>query len=99
MKLHAIQGRRLTSPVAKRGSDAFDLYQLLLHLDADGSLRAALVDAPSALRQAVRAATQAVLIDAAARTRGWLSSVFDQTTPITAEQLRYLAQPVVDVLV
>jgi Nucleotidyl transferase AbiEii toxin, Type IV TA system len=74
MKLHAIQDRRATSRPEKRSSDALDLYRLLLQLDADGSLRAALSTGPAPLRRAVRVAVQRVLIDDAARTRGWLSA-------------------------
>jgi predicted nucleotidyltransferase len=98
MKLHAIQDRRPTSRPEKRSSDALDLYRLLLQLDADGSLRADLASAPSPLRYAVRAATQRVLIDDAARTRGWLSASDDQAGQVTADELRYLARPVVDAL-
>lgn len=98
MKLHAIQDRRATSRTEKRSSDALDLYSLLLKLDADGSIRAALVSAPAPLRHSVRIATQRMLIDAAARTRGWLSASDDQSGPVTADELRYLAQPVVDTL-
>ena len=98
MKLHAIQDRRPTSRPEKRSSDALDLYRLLLQLDVDGSLRSDLASAPTPLRYAVRAATQRVLIDDAARTRGWLSASDDQAGPVTADELRYLARPVVDAL-
>jgi hypothetical protein len=98
MKLHAIQDRRTTSRPEKRGSDALDLYRLLLELDADGSLRVDLGGAPAPLRRAVRTAAQRVLIDDASRTRGWMSAVGDQTGRVTADELRYLAQPVVDAL-
>jgi predicted nucleotidyltransferase len=74
MKLHAIQDRRPASRPEKRGSDALDLYRLLLELDADGSLRAALANAPASLRRAIRAAAQKVLIDGAVRTRGFWSA-------------------------
>jgi predicted nucleotidyltransferase len=98
MKLHAIQDRRPTSRLEKRGSDALDLYRLMLERDADGSLRSALTGAPAPLRYAARVAAQKVLIDGAARTRGWLSAVGNQTGRVTADELRYLAQPVVDAL-
>ncbi len=98
MKLHAIQDRRPTSRPEKRSSDALDLYRLLLQLDADGSVRADLAVAPGPLRRAVRAAAQRVLIDDAARTRGWFSASHDQSGPVTADELRFLAQPVVDAL-
>jgi hypothetical protein len=98
MKLHAIQDRRPTSRPEKRSSDALDLYRLLLQLDGGGSLRADLASAPTSLRHAVRGAAQKVLIDDAARTRGWLWASDDQAGPVTADELRYLAQPVVDAL-
>ena len=98
MKLHTIQDRRPTSRPEKRSSDAIDLYRLLLQLDTYGSLRTDLATAPSILRHAVRAATQRVLIDDAARTRGWLSASDDQAGPVTADELRYLARPVVNAL-
>jgi predicted nucleotidyltransferase len=98
MKLHAIQDRRPTIYPEKRGSDALDLYRLLLELDADGSLRAGLAGAPAPLRRAARAAAQKVLIDGAIRTRRFMSALSDQTGRVTADELRYLAQPVVDAL-
>ena len=98
MKLHAIQDRRATSRPEKRSSDALDLYRLLLQLDAGGSLRTALSTGPAPLRRAVRSAAQKVLIDDATRTRAWLSVSDDQSGPVTADELRYLAQPVVDAL-
>ena len=97
MKLHAIQDRS-ASRSQKRSSDALDLYRLLLQLDADGSIHADLASAPDALRSAVRAATQWVLIDDATRTRGWLSASDDLIGRVSADELRYLAQPVVDAL-
>jgi len=38
------------------------------------------------------------LIDDAARSRGWLSASDDEAGPVTADELRYLARPVVDAL-
>jgi hypothetical protein len=97
MKLHAIQDRRSTSRPEKRSSDALDLYRLLLQLDADGSVRSELASAPASLRLAVAAAAQRVLVDGAARTRSWLSAS-DDIGQVTADELRYLARPVVDAL-
>ena len=95
MKLHAIQDRRATSRMEKRGSDAMDLYRLLLDLDADGSLRSDLAVAPAPLRYAVRVAAQNILIDNSARTRGWMLSANDFHGQVSAEELRALADPVV----
>ncbi len=97
MKLHAIQDRSASRP-EKRSSDALDLYRLLLQLDADGAIRAELATAPSTLQRAVRAATQRVLIDDAARTRGWLAASDDLTGRVSADELRYLARPVIDAM-
>jgi Nucleotidyl transferase AbiEii toxin, Type IV TA system len=97
MKLHAIQDRSASRP-EKRSSDALDLYRLLLELDADGSIRAALASAPDSLRVAVRSAIQEVLIDRASKTKVWLSASDDPFGPVSADELRYLAQPVVDAL-
>jgi hypothetical protein len=98
MKLHAIQDRRPASRPEKRGSDALDLYRLLLELDADDSLRAALANTPAPLRRVVRAAAQKVMIDGAVRTRGFMAAVSYQTGRVTADELRYLTQPVMDAL-
>jgi hypothetical protein len=95
MKLHAIQDRRATNRMEKRGSDAMDLYRLLLDLDADGSLRAALAGAPEPLRSAVRSATQDILVDNASRTRGWMKASHAFEGELTSEELRALASPIV----
>jgi hypothetical protein len=41
---------------------------------------------------------QKVLIDDAVRTRGWLSASDDLQGRVSADELRYLARPVVDTL-
>lgn len=48
MKLHAIRQRR-GATVAKRGSDAYDMYRLLSVRDLDGSIATALAHAPAGL--------------------------------------------------
>jgi hypothetical protein len=48
MKLNAIRQRRGATAI-KRGSDAYDMYQLLARLDVDGNIATALVQAPAGL--------------------------------------------------
>jgi hypothetical protein len=94
MKLHAIQTRS-ASGADKRSGDAWDLYRLLLDLDAGGVVRAQLAAAPSRLRQLVAEATNRVLGSGANRTVGWLRGGGDQMASVTAEELRYLAEPLI----
>src|SRR6185437_2690456 len=94
MKLHAIQTRSAVG-AAKRSGDAWDLYRLLLDLDAGGLVRAQLTAAPSRLRHLVAEATDHVLGSGANRTVGWLRAGDDQMASVTAEELRYLADPLI----
>jgi hypothetical protein len=98
MKLGAIQGRRLGAGQDKRAGDAWDLYRLLTDLDGDRAIRNALMAAPLPLRHAVRDAVAKVLIDGANRTRGWLRAGDDRMAAVTAEEIRYVAQPLLDAL-
>lgn len=98
MKLHAIQDRRPSGGVDKRAGDAWDLYRLLTDLDADAAIRTALASGPPPLRTAVRQAAQAVLVDGATRTRSWLRAGDARMSAITAEELRFLAEPLVAAL-
>ena len=98
MKLHAIQDRRPSGGMDKRAGDAWDLYRLLTDLDADASIRTALSAAPLPLRAAVREAAQAVLVDGATRTRSWLRSGDARMAAVTAEEIRFLAEPLVAAL-
>jgi hypothetical protein len=98
MKLHAIQDRRAAAGRDKRSGDAWDLYRLLTDLDHDGGIRRDLAAGPSPLRTAVRAALETVLVRNATRTKGWLAAGDDQMAAVTADELRYLAGPVIDAL-
>jgi len=97
MKLHAIQTRSPAS-LHKRGGDAWDLYRLLVDLDGSGDVRGDLASAPPLMRRLLIEAVQRVLIDGAARTVGWLRVSDVATGPVSAEELRFLAAPLVDAL-
>jgi hypothetical protein len=94
MKLHAIQTRSATS-ADKRSADAWDLYRLLLDLDAGAMVGGQLAAAPSRLRQLVAEAANHVLGSGANRTVGWLRGGDDQMASVTADELRYLAKPLI----
>ena len=98
MKLHAIEDRRATSGQDKRAGDAWDMYRLLVDLDADGSVRAALAVASPTLRSLVRETAERVLVVDAARTRGWLRAGDDTMGAVSAEDLRSVGQPLVAAL-
>ena len=74
------------------------MYRLLLDLDADGSVRAALAAAPSDLRALVRDAAERVLVADATRTRGWMRAGDDDMAAVTADDLRHVGQPLLDAL-
>lgn len=94
MKLHAVQTRSATG-AAKRSGDAWDLYRLLLDLDAGSVVRGQLATAPPGLRQLVAAAADRVLGRGANRTVGWLHVGDDEMASVTADELRYLAEPLI----
>ena len=96
MKLHTIEDRRGNSAL-KRASDAWDLYRLV-DLDRDGSLRSALAAAPDPLPQLVRSAAELVLVSEAARTRSWLSQGDAVMASVRADDLRFVAEPLVAAL-
>jgi hypothetical protein len=49
MKLHAIEDRSDTAGQHKRAGDAWDIYRILVDLDADGSVREGFVLASATL--------------------------------------------------
>lgn len=97
MKLHAIEGRS-TAGLDKRAGDAWDLYRILVDLDADGAVRAELRGAPVPLRDLVAAAADRVLATGAARTRGWMRTGDDVVAAVTADELRFVGQALLDAL-
>lgn len=94
MKLHAIQTRS-SSGRDKRAGDAWDLYRLLVDLDADGAVRAELRSASTPLRRLIIEAFDRVLVAGAARTSGWLRAGDDQMGRVTGAELRYLGETVI----
>lgn len=97
MKLHAIETRRGVGQ-DKRAGDTWDLYRILVDLDADATVRNALATAPPNLKRLIRDATDRILVTGANRARGWLRSGDDQMATVTADDLRFVAQPVIDAL-
>lgn len=97
MKLHAIETRS-SSSLDKRAGDAWDLYRILVDLDAEGDVRRELVAAPPALRSLVASAVDRVLVSGADRTRGWMRSGDDAIATVIAEELRLVARPLRDAL-
>lgn len=97
MKLHAIENRGATSTL-KRAGDAWDMYRLLVDLDADGSVREGLAGSFPELRRLVRDAANRVLVDQADQTRAWLRGGDDVMAAITAADLRYVGRLLVDAL-
>lgn len=92
MKLHAIESRS-TARLDKRAGDAWDLYRILVDLDADGAVRAELLMAPPVMRGLVASAVDRVLVTGAARTRGWMRRGDDAIAAVTADELRFVGRP------
>lgn len=97
MKLHAIESRSAVR-LEKRAGDAWDLYRILGDLDTDGAVRRELLDAPSALRRLVAAAVDRTLVSGADRTRGWMRSGDEVIAAVTADELRFVARPLLQAL-
>jgi hypothetical protein len=98
MKLHAIEDRRSLGGLDKRASDAWDMYRILLDLDAAGSVRDELAALPSALRRVVHSAGERIFVERVVRTIGWMKFGDDRMAAITAEELVALGQPLIDAL-
>jgi hypothetical protein len=98
MKLHAIQ-TRTAAGAPKRAADAWDIYRILVDLDGGGAVRTALATAPGQLRTLVTASAERILDSNAARTRSWLVQGGDDVmASVSAEELRFVAAPLVDAL-
>ena len=97
MKLHAIETRSAGS-LDKRAGDAWDLYRILADLDHDGAVSAAILTAPPALRTMVVDAVDRILVTGAARTHGWMRAGDDVIASVAADELRLVAQPLLDTL-
>lgn len=98
MKLHAIEDRSPSKEQDKRAGDAWDIYRLLIDRDADGTIRAALAGASPTLRHLVADAVDRVLITGATRTRGWLQAGDTTMAAVTADELRFVGQRLLDAL-
>lgn len=99
MKLHAIEDRSPTSRVDKRASDGSDLFQLLVHCDADGALRAELASLGPNLRGLIAGAADRVLMSGAPRTRSWMRSGDTDAAQVTVDELRSVGRPLLEALV
>jgi hypothetical protein len=86
MKLGAIQDRRATGGLDKRGSDAWDMYRLLTDLDI-GVIAAEVRSTVAPLRRALAAAATEILVEHAARTIGWLRSGDAEMASLRADDL------------
>lgn len=86
MKLHAIEDRRPSGGLDKRAGDAWDLYRILLDLDATGAVRDELAAIPLPLRNVVGDATERNVVGD------------ERMAAITAEELQALGTPVVTAL-
>ena len=98
MKLHAIEDRSPTSGIDKRAGDGSDIFQLLVHLDADGRLRSELAGLGPNLRGLVARATDRVLVSGAARTRSWMRSGDAAAAAVTVDELRSVDEPLLAAL-
>lgn len=97
MKLHALGDRRGDSAV-KRAGDAWDIYRLLVDLDGAGAVRSALAAGPAELRRLARKSAAQFFAAEANRTRSWLLQGDDAMGSVTADELRYVAAPLIAAL-
>jgi hypothetical protein len=98
MKLHAIEDRRPSGGLNKRASDAWDLYRILLDLDATGDVRDELAAITMPLRLVIADTAERVLIERAVRTISWMKAGDERMAAVTTEELRALGQLVVATL-
>ena len=79
MKLHAIRQRR-GATLAKRGSDAYDMYRLLSVRDLDGSIATALAHAPAMLGTWSVIQVEELFVNEADRTMLWIRNALASGT-------------------
>lgn len=91
MKLHAVQDRSAAQDV-KRGGDAWDIHQLLVHRNRGGALSGAIAAGPAVLRSAVVEAVTRVLVEGAGQTRAQLRRVSGAAGTVTSAELRQLGE-------
>ena len=90
MKLHAYLDRRIASGVDKRPGDLWDVYNLLLHVNAEAAddLLSGIDRLPAAVLDTIRTH----LIDGAPRARGILRLSDDERyQAVTADEIRHAA--------
>ncbi|HET9692566.1 MAG TPA: hypothetical protein VFP61_15565 [Acidimicrobiales bacterium] len=97
MKLHAVQDRS-ASAADKRAADAWDIYQLLVEHNGQGSISGALLSASTILKELVREAAEHVLVTGAARTVTWMRSGDLSMAAATQEELRFLGERLIEAL-
>lgn len=98
MKLHAIADRSVGfDQRRKRGGDAWDLHQMLTHLDRDGRIREALSTAPTRVRSLVGRALEHRFIAESKLTVTWLREL-DEAADVTVAELEMLARPVLEAI-
>lgn len=87
MKLHAIRQRRDVT-LAKRGSDAYDMYRLLSVRDLDGSIAEALAHAPATLGTWSVIQIEELFVTEADRTLLWIRNALAAgTVSVVADDL------------
>ena len=92
MKLHAIRQRR-GATVAKRGSDAYDMYRLLSVRDLDGSIATALAHAPAALGTWSVIQIEELFVTEADRTLLWIRNALAAgTVSVAADDLVHVGE-------
>ena len=98
MKLHAIADRSAGfDQRRKRAGDAWDMHQILTHLDQDGAVRDALAAAPAKVRTLVGRALEQRFVVESKLTVTWLREL-DQAADLTVDELEGLARPVLNSL-
>ena len=96
MKLHAIRKRR-GATVAKRGSDAYDMYRLLALHDIDGSIARALVRAPAELGEWGAHQIEELFVSDVDRTVLWIRNALAAgTVSVVADDLSAIGKSFID---
>ena len=96
MKLHAIRQRR-GATLAKRGSDAYDMYRLLSLRDIDGSIATSLADAPAELGTWSAIQVEELFVKEADRTVLWIrNALASGTVSVVADDLVAVGEAFID---
>lgn len=92
MKLHAVEDR---SEDAKRASDVYDMYRLLM-ADGSGEIAPAIATAPGGLSELVAVSATRFLVAEAARSARWLRAYADVDAQVSADELRLVGRDLRD---